>query len=619
MYDFYRLACASPVLRVADIPYNVSEIIRCARLAEAEGADLVLFPELSVTGATCGDLFHQPYFLQEAWNGVQRIAAEFKDSAMILIAGVPVLHKNNVYNCAAVIQKNNITLTPAGKADRHFADGTALIVNETETAFASVFAVEDEPNFTFGIEIGDEWKSISAPGLEMIEQGVSVICNPSKGNFIAKQAELKRQTFRNRSELGHVVYLSAASGVQESTTDFVCDGQLLIAEDGILKEHGRYSANSEILYADVDLTALQYQKLKNKPDLSATLYNDQYVMLQHPGKKNNDLKYREIDSHPFLCKNDGECEDIFRIQTAGLAKRLEVTGSVKAVLGLSGGLDSTLAMLVCAETFTMLGRDMHDILTLTLPGFGTTKRTKGNAEKMAEALGAELRTVDIKAACLQHFQDIGHDPADHTVTYENTQARERTQILMDVANRERGLLIGTGDLSEIALGWCTYNADHMSMYSVNPGIPKTLVRQLVEWYANTKAKDELKAILLDVLATPVSPELLPGDADGGIQQKTESILGAYELHDFYLYQFIKYGASPEKILKLALKTFGTAYPEEEIRRTLQLFFRRFFTQQFKRSCMPDGPQTTEISLSPRTSWQMPSDAVASVWLNKLEK
>lgn len=618
MCYFYRSAVVSPVLRVADIGYNVKEIIRCAHQAENEGANLVLFPELSVTGATCGDLFLQPFFLQEAWNGIQKIAEEFKESSMILIAGVPVLHNCNVYNCAAVIQKNKINLTPGRKTDRHFADGTALIFNESEPSFASVFTMEDDPDFMLGIEVGDDWNSISAPCHEMIEEGVTLICNPAKGNVTSQQAELKRETFRNRSELGHIVYLSAASGVQESTTDFVCDGQLLIAEDGNLKEHGRYSRESEILYRDVDLSALKYQKIKNKTCPALNLYKDQCIVLQSC-KKHNDLKFREIAPLPFLCKTDTECEDIFRIQMAGLAKRLEVTGSTKAVLGLSGGLDSTLAMLVCAETFAMLGRDMRDILTLTMPGFGTTKRTKGNAEKMAEALGAELRTIDIKAACLQHFQDIGHDPADHTVTYENTQARERTQILMDVANRERGLLIGTGDLSEIALGWCTYNADHMSMYSVNPSIPKTLVRQLVEWYANKKASADLQSILLDVLATPVSPELLPGDAEGGIQQKTESILGAYELHDFYLYHFIKYGASPEKIFCLTKKAFSDTYPEEEIKRTLQLFFRRFFTQQFKRSCMPDGPQTTEISLSPRTSWQMPSDGSFSVWLNKLEE
>lgn len=614
MYGFYRFASVSPLLRTADIEYNTGEIIRCAREAGNEGAGLVLFPELSITGATCGDLFLQPYFLKKAWEGLRKIAETFSDDKMILIVGLPVLYNNNVYNCAAVVQNGRIVLTPRCKADRQFSDGTQLSAGGIP-GFSNCFYI-DEDGFSLGIEVGDDWKSILSLGMELMQQGVSVICNPARGNITAQDAALKRETFRNRSALGHAVYLSAASGVQESTTDFVCDGQLLIADDGELKEGTRYSRQSEILYADVDLAALQLAKIQNKSCMNGP---DSSVKLQSPGNGADDLKYRTVEPHPFLCKTSAGYEDIFHIQTAGLAKRLEVTGSVKAVLGLSGGLDSTLAMLVCAETFRMLGRNMKDILTLTMPGFGTTKRTKGNAEKMAEALGAELRTVDIKAACLQHFADIGHDPADHTVTYENTQARERTQILMDVANRERGLLIGTGDLSEIALGWCTYNADHMSMYSVNPSIPKTLVRKLVEWYAETKASDELKAILLDVLATPVSPELLPADAEGGIQQKTENILGAYELHDFYLYHFIKYGASPEKILVLARKAFENIYPEEELLRTLQLFFRRFFTQQFKRSCMPDGPQATEIALSPRTNWQMPSDASAAAWLNNLEK
>ncbi len=611
MYGFYRFASVSPVIRVADIDYNVNEIIRCGHQAEAEGASLILFPELSITGATCGDLFLQPFFLRKAWDGLRKIAADFTTGNTILVVGLPVLYNNNVYDCAAVVQNNTITLTPGCKADRYFADGSQLLTANTPE-FSDRFRINDL--FTLGVEVGDDWKAICSPAMTLMQQGVSVVCNPAKGNINATDAALKRETFRNRSALGHAVYLSAASGVMESTTDFVCDGQLLIAENGAVKENTRYSRASEILYADVDLGALQTIRIQNK-----LVTNNSGCKLQEPVSNTDDLKYRTVEPHPFLCKNDAEYEDIFRIQTAGLAKRLEVTGSVKAVLGLSGGLDSTLAMLVCAETFHMMGRDLSDILTLTMPGFGTTKRTKGNAEKMAEALGAELRTVDIKAACLQHFTDIGHDPADHTVTYENTQARERTQILMDVANRERGLLIGTGDLSEIALGWCTYNADHMSMYSVNPSIPKTLIRKLVEWYAMTKASAALKEILLDVLATPVSPELLPADAEGGIQQKTENILGAYELHDFYLYHFIKYGAAPEKIQILAKKAFDDTYPDEELRRTLQLFFRRFFTQQFKRSCMPDGPQATEISLSPRASWLMPSDASAAVWLNNLEK
>lgn len=613
MYGFYRIAAVSPELRVADVSFNTKEIIRCGEEARRAGACLTVFPELSLTGTTCGDLFYQPLLLDEAWKGLETIAEHFRSEAMILVVGLPVLVKNQVYNCAAVLQNGDIMLSPKRGNDPRFADGAVLLdgLVSTDHVFSETYRINE--CFTFGIEIGDDWRKSISPGAVLAEQGVALICNLSAGNRTARQAEEKRQTFGSRAGLHHAIYLAASSGVHESTTDAVCDGQLLIAEDDVIVENERYSRKSDILYRDVDFGALQGQRLRQRMAEPAA----EHLTLE-PVSEVDELKYRHVDPLPFLMGGDEACRESFRIQCHALAKRLEITGSQKAVLGLSGGLDSTLAFLVAAETFKLLGRDPGDVLALTMPGFGTTNRTKGNAEKLAECLKAELRTVDIKAACLQHFADIGHDPADHSVTYENTQARERTQILMDVANRERGLLIGTGDLSEIALGWSTYNGDHMSMYSVNCTVSKTAIRAIVKWYAESQEDETLRQVLLDILATPVSPELLPADEDGGIQQKTETILGAYELHDFYLYHIVRNGADPEKVLFLAKAAFGNTYPEEEIRRTLQLFIRRFFTQQFKRSCSCDGPVTGPVSLSPRTDWKMPSDASAASWLARLE-
>ena len=416
------------------------------------------------------------------------------------------------------------------------------------------------------------------------------------------------------------VYAYASAGPGESTTDTVFDGHLLVAENGaVLAENKRFPRTSEIVYADADFARLYAQRLA-EVDFQAGA-----DLELHPVRLNNvpgvsALKYRSVSRAPFVpsegSDRDSVCREIFQIQCNGLAGRIERAHAERAVLGLSGGLDSTLALLVTAETFRLLNRPAKDILALTMPGFGTTGRTRGNAERMAEELGAELRTVEIRDACLQHFKDIGHDPEKMDVTYENTQARERTQILMDVANREHGLVVGTGDLSEIALGWCTYNADHMSMYGVNCGVPKTLVRHIVSWYAE-KADGRLGEILRDVVATPVSPELLPADKDGHIAQKTEKILGSYDLHDFFLYHFIKYGAPPEKLLFLADFAFRGVFSGEEIRNALSVFLRRFFSQQFKRSCSPDGPKVGSICLSPRADWRMPSDAASSLWIGQI--
>ena len=421
----------------------------------------------------------------------------------------------------------------------------------------------------------------------------------------------------NQSARCMTAYVYASAGVHESTTDMVFSGHLMIAENGsMLAESKPFSRETEIVYADVDVERLNMQRLSEGSfqDFDSRAIIARAATLE--GLRDCDtLQYRFFSPTPFVPGSietrDSSCTEIFNIQCAGLAKRLEATRSKRAVIGLSGGLDSTLALLVVAETFKLLNRPAFEILALTMPGFGTTKRTKNNAVELAKLLGVELRTVDIQKACLQHFTDIGHDPQKLDVTYENVQARERTQILMDIANSEGGIVIGTGDLSEIALGWSTYNADHMSMYAVNCDIPKTLVRHIVSWYADRSAA--LAAVLKDILDTPVSPELLPADSSGQIAQKTESILGAYEIHDFFLYHFAKYGATPEKLRYLAKYAFNGQHTDEEIDKALAVFIKRFFTQQFKRSCIPDGPKVGTISLSPRADWRMPSDASASDW------
>ena len=466
-----------------------------------------------------------------------------------------------------------------------------------------------------GCEICEDLWVPNPPSGYLALTGAQVIVNLSASDALVGKADYRRSLVLNQSARCMAGYVYASAGVHESTTDMVCSGHLIIAENGSkLAEENSFSRESEIIYADIDVKRLTMQRISEGDfqDFIATPYDIRaarapFIMTA------DELKYRYVSKTPFVPSSDDRrtevCSEIFNIQCAALAKRLEASNTKRAVIGLSGGLDSTLALLV-------LNRPVSDILAITMPGFGTTKRTKGNAEKMAECLGVELRTIDITDACKLHFEDIGHNPNVTDVTYENVQARERTQILMDVANKENGIVIGTGDLSEIALGWCTYNADHMSMYSVNCDIPKTLVRYLVRWYAFCVCDiDELSYVLVDILETPVSPELLPTDKDGNITQKTESIIGDYILHDFYLYHFVKYGATPEKILYLAKYAFKDDFSEDELKTTLKLFLRRFFMQQFKRSCVPDGPKVGTLSLSPRADWRMPSDASFNTWLS----
>ena len=687
MFGFYRIASVCPTLKVADTEYNTDEIIRCGLLAKNERAAVVVFPELCITGYTCSDLFHQELLLKKSFASLLKIAKSFDDTDMILTVGLPLRMFGKLYNCAALLQRGKIIgVTPKIHLPnqrefyekRHFNSGRDLLNFAADTRNAncrngsgaltySFDGVNDVPVTNFftvkccggyasvgsdeiriGVELCEDLWTAAPPSGNLALAGANVILNLSASDALVGKGDYRRNLVMNQSARCMAAYVYASAGVRESTTDMVFSGHLMIAENGsMLAERKNYSRKSEIIFADIDVQRLNAQRLSEGSfqDFDSTGYFAKAATFTALPVVANDLrnpaeglKYRYISPMPFVPSDvfhrDSNCREIFNIQCAGLAKRLESSYAKRAVIGLSGGLDSTLALLVVVETFKLLNRPLNEILVVTMPGFGTTKRTKNNAVAMAELLGVELRTIDIKPSCLQHFKDIGHDAAKLDVTYENVQARERTKILMDLANKEGGIVVGTGDLSEIALGWSTYNADHMSMYAVNCDIPKTLVRHVVAWYADhvqelmvdvavsseksaaSDVKNALAEVLRDILDTPVSPELLPADVNGEIAQKTESILGAYEIHDFYLYHFAKYGAEPLKLLYLAEKAFK--YPREELVRVLKLFLKRFFAQQFKRSCIPDGPKVGTISLSPRADWRMPSDASSADWLKEID-
>ena len=647
MFGFYRFASVCPTLKVADTAYNTEEIIRCASEAIDGGAAFVVFPELCITGYTCSDLFHQELLLKKSVESLSKIARAFADSDAVIAVGLPLRMFGCLYNCAAFLQKGKlVAVTPKIHLPnqrefyekRHFSSGRDLLRERTlcpvegfgDVPVTNFFTVAGKSGseVRVGVELCEDLWTAVPPSGELALAGANVIVNLSASDALVGKRDYRRNLVMNQSARCMAAYVYSSAGVHESTTDMVFSGHLMIAENGsMIAESKPFSRESEIIYADVDVERLNMQRLSEGSfqDFDSRSFYARAASFACL-RSIDSLKYRFVAPMPFVPGNietrDKSCTEIFNIQCAGLAKRLEASHSARAVIGLSGGLDSTLALLVVAETFKLLKRPASEILVLTMPGFGTTKRTKSNAVTLAELLGTELRTVDIQKACLQHFADIGHDPKTLNVTYENVQARERTQILMDIANSVGGIVIGTGDLSEIALGWSTYNADHMSMYAVNCDIPKTLVRHVVGWYADhaesftadKKTAKELADVLRDILDTPVSPELLPADSNGQIAQKTESILGAYEIHDFYLYHFAKYGAAPQKLLFLAKYAFEGKFSDEELEKALAVFVRRFFTQQFKRSCIPDGPKVGTISLSPRADWRMPSDSSFSDWM-----
>ena len=631
---FVKIAAATPDLRVADCAYNASEIVKQAKQAAAKGAHLVVFPELCLTGYTCGDLFLQRTLLDGALAALDTVRRETAELNAAVVVGLPLVQQGKLFNVAAVlcggkiegvVPKQFIPNYSEFYEARHFVSGAGVPFQTIsllgqDTLFAGgeplLFQCADMPEFTLGVEICEDLWVANPPSTRLAQAGATVIVNLSASDEIIGKASYRRDLVRQQSARLLCAYLYADAGFGESTQDLVFAGHDLIAENGALLAESRLFDRG-VIYADIDVQRLTHER--RRMNTFVTEQNPAVAALPvHPGA--NDLTDRTFPRTPFVpaskALRDERCEEILSLQATGLATRLRHTHAKTAVVGLSGGLDSTLALIVLVHAFDMLGLDRKGILAVTMPCFGTTARTKGNAEKLADAYGVTLQTVDIKAAVDQHFSDIGQSKDDLSVTFENGQARMRTLVLMNLANKTGGMVVGTGDLSELALGWATYNGDHMSMYGVNASIPKTLVRYLVAYEAD-RTMGELSDVLYDVLDTPVSPELLP-PKDGEISQKTEDLVGPYELHDFFLYYMLRFGYPPRKIYRIARKTFAGAYDDATIKKWLVTFIRRFFTQQFKRSCLPDGPKVGTVTLSPRGDWRMPSDACAALWLSEAE-
>ena len=636
--NFIKVGSACPVTKVADVDFNVENINLCIDEAYDKEVKYLVFPELAVTSYTCGDLFLNSALLNASINGIKNIVEHSLYKDMLITIGAPHLHNNILYNCAymifngkilGIVPKSYIPNYSEFYEKRWFTEGVNVIDETTSLPFQDNIPFGTNLIFTagearFGVEVCEDlWVTIP-PSSYLSIAGANIIGNPSASNELVSKKDYRLSLIENQSARCLGAYVYSSSGVHESTTDLLFSGHLIVAENGsIIKENERFQRNNEVITTSIDLFKLNSERLKNLSfrDMNKLLpFNIKTIDFSFKNTKITNFD-RYVDKHPFVPSNplarDERCKEIFNIQCSALAKRLEHTNLKKAVIGISGGLDSTLALLVIVKTFDMLGINHENIITITMPGFGTTDRTYNNALTLCRELNCDLREINIVKAALQHFEDIGHDKDIHDVTYENVQARERTQILMDLANKEGGLLIGTGDLSELALGWCTYNGDHMSMYSVNSSIPKTLVKYLVKYIADTDKKN--KKVLYDILSTPISPELLPADEKGNIKQITEDKIGPYILHDFYLYHFFRYGASPKKIYMLAVNTFENEYSKEEILKWLKVFIKRFFTQQFKRSCMPDGVKVGSISLSPRGDLRMPSDASYNIWIKELEE
>lgn len=669
---FLRVASATPKIRVADVSYNRDAIIEYIHEAEKQEVRLLVFPELATTSYTCADLFHQTILIDKAMKALDEIAVETKDKAMMVVVGTPYPVNHKLYNCAAVfhdgrilavIPKKNLPnysefyerrwFTPGDHKVRHIAHRSAVTGETYDIPFGMNILVEAEdcPDFSLAAEICEDIWVLDPPSTRHVLAGATVIANTSASDETVGKDSYRRELIRSASARLVSAYVYTNAGDGESSTDLVFGGQDIIAENGtILKEGKRFATG--LYVADVDLQRIRQERerMTTFPGVDSELRDDYEIVTFRFDREiagcvaavDKEILERDayelrrfVDPKPFVPGNilerNQRCDEIFTIQALGLKKRLEHIGCRSAVIGISGGLDSTLALLVTARAFDMLGIPRENITSVTMPAFGTTDRTYHNAVTLTERLHATLREVNIKAAVMQHFHDIGHDPEDHSVTYENSQARERTQILMDIANQTNGIVIGTGDLSELALGWATYNGDHMSMYAVNVGVPKTLVRYLVKYVADTSEDKALSSCLNDIFDTPVSPELLPPTGDGQISQKTEDLVGPYELHDFFLYYILRFGFSPKKVYALALKAFskenqasfgikdGDVYDQDVIFKWLNKFYWRFFSQQFKRSCLPDGPKVGSVAVSPRGDLRMPSDAAVRVWIDELKE
>lgn len=638
-HGFLRVAAAAPRVKVADVEHNLSEILNLLRRFEDAGVELAVFPEMSLTAYTCGDLFQNTALIDAAYEALSRLREFSAGSALHFIVGLPVRHGAALYNCAAFLRGGSVDLVAKSYIPnygefyerrwwRPVEPGTDITINlGSISARLSDHTIYESHGATVGIEICEDLWVPVPPSTHLALAGATVIANLSASpDHIGKYAYL-RNLIAHHSGSCLCGYIYAGAGWGESSTDLVFDGKAIIAENGtVIKANGRWNPEDNTAICDLDLEALLHDRMHmttfadcaareaRSLDLSPSPASITAGTQESPR-----TLLRQIDPHPFVPADDDtraeRCGEIINIQAAGLAKRLDAIGCKTLVVGISGGLDSTLALLVAVKTFDRLGLDRSGITGITMPGFGTTDRTHSNAVNLMEELGVTAMEIPIGQAVMQHFSDIGQDPNTHDVTYENSQARERTQILMDVANRLDGIVLGTGDLSELALGWATYNGDHMSMYGVNTGVPKTLVRHLVHYFAMSYPEGSAtRRLLLDIIDTPISPELLPAASDGEILQKTEDLVGPYELHDFYLYYMLRYGFAPDRILYLARQAFPPGqYDDATLEKWLRVFTRRFFSQQFKRSCLPDGPKVGSICLSPRGDWRMPSDASSTLW------
>jgi NAD+ synthase (glutamine-hydrolysing) len=639
-YGFVRVAAATPELHLADPDANLAEICCLAQRAAEQSCSLVVFPELCLTGYSCGDLFFQEVLQRRVIEVLLALEKWSATTEIAVVIGLPLAVSGRLFNCAALISggtihglvpKTHLPNTGEFYEQRWFssardANFSTVTLNGVEIPFGTdlLFCAADDPQKLIGIELCEDLWAVQPPSGNQALAGASLLLNLSASPEILGKYEYRRNLVASQSARCLAAYVYAGSGPGESTTDLVFPGHSLIAENGqVFAETERFSFASQLAIADVDLARLQSERQRNRPFASsAPDQPSRMISFPLPQRVIAEL-LRPLTRTPFVPPDAAErkerCHEIFQIQTSGLVKRLRHTGSKATVVGLSGGLDSTLALLVMVKAYDLAGLAREGIVAVTMPGFGTTSRTRNNAEQLAAQLGVTLRVIPIHAAVEQHFHDIGHDAQIHDVTYENSQARERTQILMDIANQVSGMVIGTGDLSELALGWCTYNGDHMSMYAVNSGVPKTLVRYLVQWCADEEFSGETSNLLRDVCSTPISPELLPPTADGEIEQLTEQVIGPYLVHDFFLYQVVRMHYPPQKVLMLAEQVFCPEYGREQLIDWLKQFYRRFFSQQFKRSCLPDGPKVGTVALSPRGDWRMPSDALATLWLSQLEQ
>ena len=641
---FIKVAPAIPSVKVADCSYNVQQIESLIAMAEGKGVEVIVFPELCITGYTCQDLFKQTLLLEQAETSVLMLLDFTRKLDIISIVGVPVVVGDLLLNCAAVIQKGDLLgLVPKTYLPnysefyekRWFASSQDLQPSEIRFAGNKIVVTPQPTLFRtcdgamFGVEICEDVWAPVPPSCNLALSGADIIFNLSASDELIGKHDYLKGLLAQQSARMISGYVYSGCGFGESTQDVVYGGNAIVYENGqLLAESERFAFDSQLIITQIDVEKIRNERRTNSTYINAQRGHDSRIVNAHTVMPRDFELIRDVDPHPFIPKtNDMEksCDEIFSIQVAGLAKRLVHTGCKTVVVGISGGLDSTLALLVCVRTFDKLQLSRKGIVGVTMPGFGTTDRTYNNAVNLMKSLGITLREISIADAVKQHFIDIGHDINVHDVTYENSQARERTQILMDLSNQLGALVIGTGDLSELALGWATYNGDHMSMYGVNAGVPKTLIKYLVKFVAMSEDSDETRSILLDIIDTPISPELIPADEAGNITQKTEDLVGPYELHDFFLYHIIRFGYRPSKIFMLARKAFDGSNPEapfyddETIKKWLTIFLRRFFNQQFKRSCLPDGPKVGSVSLSPRGDWRMPSDASSALWLKECEQ